>query len=44
MRIIPRKDWFEATYRIIDYGRAYCPARPHTHEACPLTKALAKKA
>jgi endonuclease-3 len=40
MAIIPRKDWFAATYMIIDYGRAYCVARPHDHAKCPLTKVL----
>ena len=40
MEIIPRKDWFAATYMLIDYGRAYCVARPHKHELCPLTKVL----
>lgn len=42
MRIIPRKDWFRATYEIIEYGRKYCVARPHRHASCPLTKVLAK--
>ncbi|HEY5220565.1 MAG TPA: endonuclease III [Candidatus Paceibacterota bacterium] len=42
MAIIPKKDWFTATYMIIDYGRAYCVARPHKHELCPLTKVLGK--
>jgi endonuclease-3 len=40
MAIIPKKDWFTATYMIIDYGRAYCMARPHKHDLCPLTKVL----
>jgi endonuclease-3 len=40
MQIIPRKDWFISTYRLINYGRGYCAARPHKHEACPLTKIL----
>jgi endonuclease-3 len=40
MAIIPCKDWFAATYMIIDYGRAYCVARAHEHELCPLTKVL----
>ena len=44
MAIIPKKDWFTATYLIIDYGRAYCVARPHRHDDCPLTKLLADKA
>ena len=42
MKILPQKEWFESTYRLIDYGRAYCVARPHKHELCPLTKILAK--
>lgn len=37
MQIIPKKDWFKATYLLIDYGRKYCSARPHKHEECPLT-------
>lgn len=40
MEIIPKRDWFPATYMLIDYGRKYCPARPHEHERCPLTKVL----
>jgi len=40
MQIIPRRDWFVSTYRLINYGRGYCVARPHKHEACPLTKVL----
>jgi endonuclease III len=39
MAILPKKDWFRATYQLIDYGRKYCPARPHKHEECPLVKA-----
>lgn len=38
MEIIPKKDWFEFTYLLIDYGRKYCMARPHAHENCPLSK------
>jgi endonuclease-3 len=38
MKIIPKKDWFRATYELIEYGRKYCPARPHRHELCPLGK------
>src|SRR5580698_7481558 len=32
MQIIPEKDWFISTYRLINYGRQYCVARPHKHE------------
>ena len=38
MEIVPKKDWFGFTYLLIDYGRKYCPARPHAHEKCPLSK------
>lgn len=31
MEIIPKKDWFGYTYRIIEYGRSVCPAR---HKRC----------
>lgn len=40
MAIIPRRDWFRATYLLIEYGRKYCVARPHDHAKCPLTKVL----
>ncbi|MBI2623491.1 MAG: endonuclease III [Candidatus Liptonbacteria bacterium] len=40
MAIIPKKDWFRATYLLIDYGRKYCFARPHQHHLCPLSKIL----
>lgn len=40
MWIIPKKEWFDATYLLIEYGRKYCVARPHRHELCPLTKLL----
>lgn len=34
MEIVPQKDWFHATYLLIEYGRNYCPARRHS--GCPL--------
>ena len=37
MEILPKEEWVGFTYRLIDYGRAYCPARPHSHAQCPLT-------
>ena len=36
MEILPKKEWFDFTYRLIDYGRKYCPARPHIRVNCPL--------
>lgn len=38
MAIIPRRDWFGFTYRLIDYGRAYCSAKRHMHDQCPLRR------
>jgi len=38
MNILPKKEWFGFTYRLIDYGRKYCPAKPHNHSVCPLSK------
>lgn len=37
MQILPKEEWFRFTYLTIEYGRKYCPARPHPHEACPLS-------
>ncbi len=42
MKLVPRKEWFSFTYRLIEYGRAYCVARRHNHTACPLTAPLEK--
>ncbi len=38
MEIVPKKEWYDFSFRLIDYGRKYCPARPHDHQACPLYK------
>lgn len=38
MAILPKKEWFSFTYRLIGYGRKYCVARKHEHEKCPLAK------
>jgi len=43
MQILPRNEWFDFTYRLIEYGRNYCPARPHNHSNCPLNKRMAAK-
>lgn len=40
MSLLPLSEWKEFSFRMIDYGRAYCPARPHDHEKCPLVIAL----
>lgn len=38
MEIVPKKDWLRFTYLLIEYGRAYCTARKHDHEQCPLSR------
>ncbi len=40
MKIIPKNEWFNTTYRLIDYGRKYCVAKGHNHLECPLSKVL----
>lgn len=37
MEIIPKKEWVDFSFRLIDYGRAYCTARKHDHTDCPLS-------
>lgn len=38
MALIPKKEWFALTYRLIEYGRQICPARKHACAEHPLTK------
>lgn len=38
IKITPKKEWFHLTFRFIDYGRDYCPAREHDCQDHPLTK------
>lgn len=40
MKIVPQQEWANFSFRLIDYGRAYCTARPHDHAKCPLTSIL----
>ncbi len=35
MELLPKSEWGEFTYRMIDYGREYCTARCK-HDSCPL--------
>lgn len=37
IQILPQSEWFVFTYRLIEYGRTYCPARYHDHARCPLS-------
>jgi endonuclease III len=38
MQLLPREQWFNFTYRLIDYGRSICPARKHDCRDHPLTR------
>jgi endonuclease III len=41
MKLIPKSEWAEFSYRMIEYGRKYCPARAHDHSNCPLSRVIA---
>jgi endonuclease III len=36
MKIIPKDKWIEFPHLLINFGREYCPARPHKCDNCPL--------
>ncbi len=38
MKVLPKKEWMDFTFRLIYYGREYCPAKQHDHANCPLSK------
>jgi endonuclease-3 len=38
MQLLPKNEWFNFTYRMIEYGRKICPARKHNCKEHPLTK------
>lgn len=38
MEIIPKKNWFESTYLLIEHGRAICTAKDPRCDLCPLKK------
>ena len=38
MMLIPKKDWPGISYRMVAYGREYCPAKKHDHAQCPISK------
>jgi endonuclease-3 len=41
MAILPKREWKEFTYRMIDYGRTYCSASCK-HASCPLREFIVK--
>ncbi len=36
MRIVPRDKWIDFSHMLINFGRQFCPARPHVCKDCPL--------
>ncbi len=42
MTLLPQKEWVDFTFRMISYGRDYCPARKHDCQNHPLTKIYPK--
>ncbi|MEK7531408.1 MAG: endonuclease III [Patescibacteria group bacterium] len=38
MLLLSPKEWFNFTYKVIEYGRKYCQARKKDHSDCPLAK------
>ena len=36
MKIVPKGNWIDFSHLLINYGREYCPARPHVCADCPL--------
>ena len=38
MQLLPHAQWFNFTYRMIEYGRSICPARKHACGEHPLTR------
>jgi len=38
MQLFPKREWFRLTYRLIEYGRTYCPAKTKNHRDEPLSR------
>lgn len=36
MKIVPRDKWTDFSFLLINFGREFCPARPHVCTGCPL--------
>lgn len=36
MTFFPKSSWKKLSYQLVSYGREYCPARKHEHDAEPL--------
>lgn len=38
MVLLPKREWFSWTYRVIEYGRQYSPAKKRSHAGEPLAR------
>jgi endonuclease III len=36
MKIVPKEKWIDFSHLLINFGREFCPARPHKCDSCPL--------
>lgn len=36
IKIVPKDKWIDFSHLLINFGREYCPARPHKCDNCPL--------
>ncbi|MBI2011192.1 endonuclease III [Candidatus Daviesbacteria bacterium] len=36
MEVVPKDKWIDFAHLLINYGREFCPARPHVCKDCPL--------
>lgn len=36
MKIVPKSKWTDFSFLLINFGREFCPARPHVCTGCPL--------
>lgn len=36
MEIVPKESWIDFSHLLINFGREFCPARPHKCDECPL--------
>ena len=43
MKIVPKDKWIDFSHLLINFGREYCPARPHECNGCPLSELCPEK-
>ncbi len=43
MKIVPKEKWIDFSHLLINFGRDYCPARPHKCDNCPLAELCPEK-